>query len=265
MPQRGGRPGRRSRRPRRRRRTRTRSRRESRPAASPRGGQGGARGRSARHRALRGSLGARGPSRPPAARRRAPAPDRRCSRLSPGGGREVERDVVADAHGQHARAGVEPDYVVDQLVLRERVGGRQRRVPTEIHLDGGRELPQVPVAVRAWTRERRLGEVQLCRDALHPGCVRPPLDDADAGRVSGERPIGEGVHDPDSHERPNLPRAHALCAASCSPGRDSEQALLARSRRMWSVSTARSRLARAGRSGRGCRRRACRGGGRRAP
>ena len=60
------------------------------------------------------------------------------------------------------------------------------------------------------------------------------------------------------------PRAHAG-AASCSPGRDSEQALLARSRRMWSVSTARSRLARAGRSGRGCRRRACRGCGRRGP
>jgi hypothetical protein len=71
--------------------------------------------------------------------------------LSPTGGREVERHLVADAHGQHARAGMEPDRVVDQLVLSERVGGRQRRVPTEIHFDGRREPPQVPVAVRAWT------------------------------------------------------------------------------------------------------------------
>jgi hypothetical protein len=83
------------------------------------------------------------------------------------------------------------------------VRGRQRRVPAQDHFLHRREPAQVPVRIRPFRRprERGLRVLQLGRDRLHPGLVRPGAgrEETHSGRVPGERTISERVDNPDSH------------------------------------------------------------------
>ena len=78
--------------------------------------------------------------------------------------REVEREraVGVPPAREHPAAGVEPGRAA------EHVRRRQRGVTAQVDLGGGREPPQVVVAVGTRHHERGLGQVQLGGDRLHP-------------------------------------------------------------------------------------------------
>jgi hypothetical protein len=75
-------------------------------------------------------------------------------------------------------------------------------VPAEIDFDRRREPPEIPMSLPP-PEERRLGEVHLPGDVLHPYAFAIFGEEADSGRIAGERAIREGVdvkeggaHDP---------------------------------------------------------------------
>ena len=77
-------------------------------------------------------------------------------------------------------------------------------MPAQIDFDGGSEPAQCPVGVGGLgqrVRERGLGQVHLGGDPPHPALIGPAvaIQQADGGRVAGERPVGEGVDDADPH------------------------------------------------------------------
>ena len=90
-------------------------------------------------------------------------------------------------------------------VLPEDVGGSQRRVAAQVHLDSRGEPPQIVLARPTAHQERRLRQVHLARDPLHPRRIRRPRQHADGGRIPPERLTGEGV---DLHYR----QTHASCS-----------------------------------------------------
>ena len=65
-------------------------------------------------------------------------------------------------------------------------------MPAQVNL-GDRREPTEPVAIAAWPGERRLGEVHLGGDLLHPAGRRLDVGEADGGRVAGEWFVGESV------------------------------------------------------------------------
>ena len=63
----------------------------------------------------------------------------------------------------------------------------------EIDFDLRREPAQPPMgALRR--KEGRLGQVVLFRDGLQQRIPGPLLQQADGGRIAGERPVRKGVH-----------------------------------------------------------------------
>src|SRR2546428_12128396 len=68
--------------------------------------------------------------------------------------------------------------------LPQHVRRGERRMAAQVHLDGGRE-PAEAVAVALGMQKRRLGEVHLARDVLHPGWVGRAAENADGGGIAG--------------------------------------------------------------------------------
>ena len=62
----------------------------------------------------------------------------------------------------------------------------------QLDLDGRRE-PAQPEPIALGHQKRRLRQVHLGGDVLHPGRVGRRVEQADGGRVAAEGPIGEGV------------------------------------------------------------------------
>ncbi len=123
-------------------------------------------------------------------------------------GREVQRDqaVRGDAGAEDTTAdGTEPDPLAGQPRLAQGMGGGEGGVAAERDLGPRGEPAQRPVGVAARgqaVQEGGLGEVDLGGELLHPlvGGERVPVEDQDAGRVPGERAVGEGVDDSNPHE-----------------------------------------------------------------
>jgi hypothetical protein len=65
-------------------------------------------------------------------------------------------------------------------------------MPTQIDLDGGSEPAQTP-AVGQRPQKRRLGEIHLAGDGLHPGFVGGAIEWADGGRVAAKGLIGKRI------------------------------------------------------------------------
>ena len=84
--------------------------------------------------------------------------------------------------------------------LPEHVGAGQGRMAAESDLDRRREPAEVE-AVVVLHEERRLGEVHLAGDALHPAFVACGGQEADRRRVARERRVGERIdlRDPEPH------------------------------------------------------------------
>ena len=78
-------------------------------------------------------------------------------------------------------------------MLEDDMGGSQRRMAAQIDLDLRREPAQPPECALGH-QEGRLGEIVFERDRLQKRIRRPFLQQADGGRVSGERPVRKGVH-----------------------------------------------------------------------
>ncbi len=116
-------------------------------------------------------------------------------------GREVQLDPVAVALGrEQAALAVEARLLVrlEEAFLPEHVRARHRGVAAEIDLDRRREPAQVEAAVVATDKERRLREVHLARDELHPFRVACFRQHGDGRRVATERLVRERVDLPDA-------------------------------------------------------------------
>ena len=127
---------------------------------------------------------------------------RRRGRLVPLG-REIELDPLAGTiPGEEAALGVEPRLPRGWQVplLPQHVSARQGRVAAEGDLDGRREPAEVETVV-VLHEERRLGEVHLAGDALHPAFVARRWQEADRRRIARERRVGKRIHlrDPEPH------------------------------------------------------------------
>lgn len=87
-------------------------------------------------------------------------------------------------------------------VLPEDVGARQGRVAAEGDLHCRRE-PAKREAVGLPYEKRRLGEIHLARDTLHPALVARSRQEADRRGVAREGRVGERVDlsDPEAHGR----------------------------------------------------------------
>ena len=136
-------------------------------------------------------------------------------------GREVEPDPAVGAWpgGQRAAGGVEPDRGPgpDPALAPEHVGRGEGGVPAQLDLDGGGE-PAQPVAagLGPWQQEGRLRQVHLGRHPLHPGRLGVLVEQADRGRVAGERLGGEGVdlEQGPGHGRVRMARNMAVSSVS---------------------------------------------------
>jgi hypothetical protein len=73
----------------------------------------------------------------------------------------------------------------------------ERCVTTKRHFNGRRKPPQKKLAVPALEEERRLRQVHLGGDRLHPLSISLFVQQADTRRVSSKRLIREGIHLPD--------------------------------------------------------------------
>ena len=91
-------------------------------------------------------------------------------------------------------------------VFPENVGRRQRGVTAEIDFARGSEPSQAEFrAARQPYGERRLGEVHLGRDVLHPSLVGGLGKHADGRGIAGERAVGECVDLADANAHELLP------------------------------------------------------------
>ena len=127
---------------------------------------------------------------------------RRRGRLVPLGW-EIELDPLAGAiASEEAALGVEPRLPRGWQVplLPQHVSARQGRMAAEGDLDRRREPAEVE-AIGLPHEKRRLGEVHLAGDALHPACVARRGQEADRRRVARERRVGERIdlRDPEPH------------------------------------------------------------------
>ncbi len=120
--------------------------------------------------------------------------------------REVHRQRPVALAGDGEDAALErpePDRTVrrHRPGLVEGVRGAQGGVPAECDLHNGREPAQLEIGavVDDGTDERRLRVLHLGGDALHPVRVGGVPQQAHAGRVAGERAVGEGVDDEHPH------------------------------------------------------------------
>ena len=68
----------------------------------------------------------------------------------------------------------------------QRMRAGERRMSAQVHLDSRSEPPQLEPLFLT-TKERRLGQVHLARNALHPRAVDLRAKYADRCRVSRER------------------------------------------------------------------------------
>ena len=111
-------------------------------------------------------------------------------------GGEIQQDGVARlAGGEFAAAGLEHRRVAlgQAAGLPQRMRGGEGGVAAQVDLGDWREPPQ-PEAVAAGPGERRLGQVHLGGDLLHPAGWRLGGGQADGGWVAGERLGGKGVN-----------------------------------------------------------------------
>ena len=100
-----------------------------------------------------------------------------------------------------------------------KAGGGQGRVAAQVHLDRGREPPQVVPARPAAHEERGLRQVHLAGDPLHPRRVGRPRQHADGGRIPAERLGGEGVDLDDRHAHAGTFITTAVPGVGRRPGR----------------------------------------------
>ena len=114
-----------------------------------------------------------------------------------GKGREVHLDPAVGflAAGEHATEGVEG------RVAAQHMGRGQGGVAAQGDLGRRREPPQVERPVAPLHEERRLGEVHLRGDVLHPDGVGGTVEPAHGGGVPAEGGVGEGVDDTDGDHR----------------------------------------------------------------
>ena len=73
------------------------------------------------------------------------------------------------------------------------VRSRQRRVPAEVNLDGGRE-PAQPKGVAFGKQERCLRQIHFACNELHPSLVHRLVQEAHRRRVAGEWLLRKGIH-----------------------------------------------------------------------
>ena len=130
-----------------------------------------------------------------------PGPQRR-SQLCGGGHfrRRLEGEIHLDhvpsaGRSQHAAERVKGDSFIERYAARfpEDMGGRQGRVATQRHLDGGREPAQAESLIFGIDKGG-FRKVHLRGDVLHPAVVAGARQHAHRGRVPREGPIREGVH-----------------------------------------------------------------------
>ena len=121
---------------------------------------------------------------------------RRLGALGRRGG-EVHLDpaVIAASAGQLTTASMKASCLarIEVTLVPEHVRARERRVTAQIHLGRGREPAEV-VSLLVPDEKGRFGEIHLARDVLHPPIGRRLVEDADGGRIPGERPVREGIH-----------------------------------------------------------------------
>src|SRR5437899_12794460 len=116
-------------------------------------------------------------------------------------GGKIELDPFAPLRGREQAALCMKSSDVRRLqefFFPQRVGAGERGVTAQSHLDGGREPAQRP-AVGTWKQKRRLGEIHLRADTLHPRRVAFAIQQTDRGWIAAERLIGERVDLKKSH------------------------------------------------------------------
>jgi len=133
---------------------------------------------------------------------------RRVRALLAGRGK-VELDPLAFlARFEQSAPGVKPRFALQGLLLPERVRAGQRRMTAQIDFGRRREPSQRKVAV-ARKQKRRLGEVHLRGDVLHPLRIALTVEQTDSRGIALERLAGERlVADDGAVERDD--RRHAL-------------------------------------------------------
>jgi len=116
------------------------------------------------------------------------------------GGRRLRRKIQTHrslfaGRGQNPAASVKRQgRCLDVARLPQHVGRRQGRVAAQIDLDGGREPAQPPFRRSARDQEGGLRQVHLRGHLLLPLGRDVVVQQADCGRIAGERCLGKGIH-----------------------------------------------------------------------